>query len=41
MFDPDIKWVNNQNNLGYDSPSNFPKKDELIQGKVIQVGLDF
>ena len=41
MFDPDTKWVNNQINLGYDSPSNFPKKNELIKGKVIHVGLDF
>ena len=41
MFDPDTKWVNNQINLGYDSPSNFPKKNELIKGQVIQVGLDF
>ncbi len=41
MFDPDTKWVNNQLNLGYDSPSNFPKKNELIKGKVIQVGLDY
>ncbi len=41
LFDPDKKWKNDQNNLGYDSPSNFPKKDELIIGKVIQVGLDF
>ncbi len=41
MFDPDIKWMNNQINLGYDSPSNFPKKNELIKGKVIHVGLDF
>ena len=41
MFDPDTKWLNNQINLGYDSPSNFPKKNELIKGKVIQVGLDF
>ena len=41
IFDPDIKWLNNQVNLGYDSPSNFPKKNELIKGKVVQVGLDF
>ena len=41
MFDPDKKWVNNQINLGYDSPSNFPKKNKLIKGKVIHVGLDF
>ena len=41
MFDPDTKWVNNQINLGYDSPSNFPKKNKLIKGKVINVGLDF
>ena len=41
IFDPDTKWLNNQINLGYDSPSNFPKKNELIQGKVIHVGLDF
>ena len=25
----------------YDSPSNFPKKNELIKGKVIDFGLDF
>ena len=41
MFDPDTKWINNQINLGYDSPSNFPKKNKLIKGKVINVGLDF
>ena len=41
IFDPDIKWLNNQVNLGYDSPANFPKKNELIKGKVIEVGLDF
>ncbi len=41
IFDPDTKWVNNQINLGYDSPSNFPKKNKLIKGKVIYVGLDF
>ena len=41
LFDPDKKWLNNQTNLGYDSPSNFPKKNELIRGKVIEVGLDF
>ena len=41
IFDPDKKWLNNQINLGYDSPSNFPKKNELIKGKVIHVGLDF
>ncbi|ABM71787.1 putative dihydroorotase [Prochlorococcus marinus str. MIT 9515] len=41
IFDPDTKWVNSQKNLGYDSPSNFPKKNELIKGKVIEVGLDF
>ena len=35
MFDPDTKWVNNQINLGYDSPSNFPKKNHTIKGKVI------
>ena len=29
-----------QINLGYDSPSNFPKKNQLIKGKVINVGLD-
>ena len=40
IFDPDIKWINNQINLGYDSPSNFPKKNQLIKGKVINVGLD-
>ena len=41
IFDPDTKWLNNQVNLGYDSPSNFPKKNKLIKGKVIHVGLDF
>ncbi len=41
IFDPDAKWLNNQINLGYDSPSNFPKKNKLINGKVIHVGLDF
>ncbi len=41
IFDPDTKWLNNQINLGYDSPSNFPKKNELIKGKVFNVGLDF
>ena len=41
IFDPDTEWINNQKNLGYDTPSNFPKKNELIKGKVIQVGLDF
>ncbi len=41
IFDPDTKWLNNQINLGYDSPSNFPKKNKLIKGKVIHVGLDF
>ena len=40
IFDPDTKWLNNQINLGYDSPSNFPKKNELIKGKVLAVGLD-
>ena len=40
IFDPDKKWVNSQINLGYDSPSNFPKKNKLIKGKVIHVGLD-
>ncbi len=41
IFDPDTKWLNNQINLGYDYPSNFPKKNEFIKGKVIHVGLDF
>ena len=41
IFDPDTKWLNNQINLGYDSPSNFPKKNKIIKGKVIHVGLDF
>ncbi len=41
IFDPDAKWLNNQINLGYDSPSNFPMKNRLIKGKVIEVGLDF
>ena len=41
IFDPDTKWLNNQINLGYDSPSNFPKKNEFIKGQVIHVGLDF
>ena len=41
IFDPDKEWLNNQINLGYDSPSNFPKRNELIKGQVIEVGLDF
>ncbi len=41
IYDPDTKWLNNQINLGYDSPSNFPKKNNIIKGKVIHVGLDF
>ena len=41
IFDPDKKWVNNQMNLGYDSPSNFPKKNKVIKGQVINVGLDY
>ena len=41
IFDPDTKWLNNQINLGYDSPANFPMKNELIKGKVINIGLDF
>ena len=41
IFDPDTKWVNNQTNLGYDTPSNFPKKNQIIKGKVIHVGLDY
>ena len=41
IFDPYTEWLNNQIYLGYDSPSNFPKKNELIKGKVIEVGLDF
>ena len=41
IFDPDTKWLNNQSNLGYDSPSNFPKKNDLIKGRVIKVGIDF
>ena len=41
LFDPDKEWINNQINLGYDSPSNFPKKNDLIKGKVIEVGFDF
>ena len=41
IFDPDKKWVNNQINLGYDSPSNFPKKNKVIKGQVINVGLDY
>ncbi len=41
IFDPDTKWINNQINLGYDTPSNFPKKNQLIKGKVIHVGLDY
>ena len=39
IFDPDYYWYNNQTNLGYESPSNFPKKDDLIKGKVIASGL--
>ena len=41
IFDPDAEWLNNQINLGYDTPSNFPMKDELIKGKVVEVGLNF
>ncbi len=41
IFDPETEWHNSQIYLGYDSPSNFPKKNELIKGKVIHVGLDF
>ena len=41
IFDPDINWINKQSNLGYDSPSNFPKKDEIIKGKVFSNGLEF
>jgi len=41
IFDPETKWLNNQINLGYDSPSNFPMKSKIIKGKVIHVGLDF
>ena len=41
IFDPKTTWVNSQINLGYDSPSNFPMKDEEIKGKVIQCGLEF
>ena len=41
IFDPDKEWVNNQMNLGYDSPSNFPKKNKVIKGQVINVGLDY
>ena len=41
IFDPDANWLNNQSNLGYDLPSNFPKKDELVRGRVVEVGLNF
>ena len=41
IFDPDFYWYNKQTNLGYESPSNIPKKDELIKGKVIASGLEF
>ena len=37
---PNIE-VTKHNLLIYDSPSNFPKKNKLIKGKVIHVGLDF
>ena len=40
LFDPETEWLNNQINLGYDSPSNFPKKNDLIKGKVVEVGLN-
>ena len=38
---PDTTFELKLINLGYDSPSNFPKKNELIKGKVIHVGLDY
>ena len=41
IFDPKAEWINNQFNLGYDSPCNFPKKNELIKGKVIEAGLNY
>lgn len=41
LFDPKIKWLNIQSNLGYDSPSNLPMKGEEIEGKVIHCGLEF
>ena len=41
IFDPQEKWINSQNYRGYDSPSNFPKKDEIIKGKVIENGLNY
>ncbi len=41
LFDPNSEWINNQINLGYDSPSNFPMKNERIKGKVVEVGLDY
>ncbi len=41
IFDPELQWVNTQANLGYDSPTNFPKKNKLIKGKVISNGLLF
>ena len=40
MFDPDITWKNTQSNLGYDSPSNIPKKDQLIKGFITSYGLE-
>ena len=39
IYDPEKIWINSQCNLGYDSPSNFPKKDKQIKGKVIYSGL--
>tara|TARA_Y100001970_G_scaffold200773_1_gene244264 strand:- start:33518 stop:34771 length:1254 start_codon:yes stop_codon:yes gene_type:complete len=41
IFDPTFDWINSQSNLGYDSPSNLPMKDENIKGKVIECGLEF
>ncbi len=41
IFDPDKSWINSQTNLGYDSPSNIPKKNKSIKGKIISYGLEF
>tara|TARA_Y100000589_G_C27197689_1_gene647729 strand:+ start:4456 stop:5709 length:1254 start_codon:yes stop_codon:yes gene_type:complete len=39
IFDPDKTWINSQIYLGYDSPSNIPKKNELIKGCITAYGL--
>ena len=40
IFDPDLEWLHTQSNLGYDSPSNFPKKNEMIKGRITEYGLE-